>query len=292
MSVSWAGGDRYEVRLGQGVLRYREVGSGPALVFVHGLLVNGVLWRDVVSELSGRFRCVLPDLPLGGHAVPMPGADLSPRGVARLVAEFVEALDLRDVTLVGNDTGGAVCQIVITEHPGRIGRLVLTNCDAYEAFLPWQLRLFQYGPRLFGQRFVDVLARVLRARSAQRLLLKTVAKRRMDEATLDAYFGDLIRDAGVRGDVTRFLQQISNRETLEAARRFSGFRRPVLIVWGEDDYFFLPRYARRLAGDFPEARLRFVRGSRAFVPEDQPQALARCIEDFVPSEIGVPAGDG
>lgn len=100
-------GGRGEVRLGQGLIRYREEGSGPTLVFVHGLLANGVLWRDVVSGLSGRFRCVLPDLPLGGHAVPMgDGVDLSPRGVARLVADFMDALDLRDVTLVGNDTGG------------------------------------------------------------------------------------------------------------------------------------------------------------------------------------------
>lgn len=170
---------------------------------------------------------------------------------------------------------------------------MLTNCDAYEAFLPWQLSLFQYGPRFLGPRFVDLLAWVLRARPAQRLLLKLVSKRRMEDATLDAYFGNLIGNAGVRDDVTRFLQQISKRHTLEAARRFSEFRRPVLIAWGEDDPFFLSRYARRLERDFPEARLRFLPGSRAFVPEDQPDALARHITDFVPSGRGieVPAED-
>ena len=142
-------------------------------------------------------------------------------------------------------------------------------------------------------RFVDLLALVLRARPAQRLLLKLVAKRRMEKATLDAYFRNFIGDAGVRGDVTRFLKQISNRHTLEAARRFPEFRRPVLIAWGEDDPFFLPRYARRLEHDFPDARLRFLPASRAFVPEDQPNVLARCITDFVPSGSGVevPAGD-
>jgi pimeloyl-ACP methyl ester carboxylesterase len=161
-------GEEREVRLSQGVVRYREVGSGPTLVFVHGILASGFLWRDVVAGLSGRFRCVVPDLPLGGHAVPMgPGADVSPRGVAGLVADFMDALDLRDVTLVGNDTGGAICQIVIAEHLERVGRLVLTNCDAYEAFFPWQFHLFfHHAPRLFGRRYVDLLAWALGTRPA------------------------------------------------------------------------------------------------------------------------------
>lgn len=280
-------GDEREVRLGRDVIRYREVGSGPTLVFVHGVLASGVLWRDVVAGLGGRFRCVLPDLPLGGHAVAMgSGADLSPRGVARLVADFMAALDLRDVTLVGNDTGGAICQLVVAEHPERVGRLVLTNCDAYEAFFPWQLGIFHHGPRLLGARFVDALAWVLRMRPAQRLLLKTVARRRMDEATLDAYFANLLSLPGVRWDLTRFLRQVSKRYTLEAAERFSGFRRPVLIVWGEDDVLFLSRYARRLSEDFPDARLRFLAGSRAFVPEDRPEALAAHIAEFVRPRSG------
>jgi pimeloyl-ACP methyl ester carboxylesterase len=284
-------GEVKEVRLGPDVIRYREVGSGPTLVFVHGILASGVLWRDVVAGLSGRFRCVVPDLPLGGHAVPMgTDTDLSPRGVARLVADFMSALGLHDVTLVGNDTGGAICQIVIAEHPERVGRLVLTNCDAYEAFFPWQLNLlFHHAPRLFGPRYVDLLALVLRARPAQRLLLKTVAKRRMDAATLDAYFANLISNAGVRRDLTRFLRQVFKRYTLEAAKRFPDFRRPVLIVWGEDDVFFLSRYAWRLQEDFPDARLRFVSGSRAFVPEDRPEALAGHVAEFVRrgSEVGI-----
>ena len=118
-----------ETRLGGGVIRYRDEGDGPVLLFVHGVLANGTLWRDVVGRLSRRFRCIVPDLPLGGHSVPMEsGADLTLPGVARMVADLMEMLDLRDVTLVGNDTGGAICQVVISEHPERVGRLVLTNC--------------------------------------------------------------------------------------------------------------------------------------------------------------------
>jgi pimeloyl-ACP methyl ester carboxylesterase len=282
MGASAMMGETREIRLGQGVVRYREVGEGPVLLFVHGVLANGALWREVVPRLSGDFRCVVPDLPLGGHAVPMErDADLTPLGVARIVADLIEALGLRDVTLVGNDTGGAICQIVVSEHPERLGGLVLTNCDAYEAFFPVLLSPFQHAARLFGTRFVDLLALVLRARVAQRALLKTVAARRMDEATLEAYFAPLIRDGGVRRDLARFLGSVSNRYTLEAARRFSGFRRPVLIVWGEDDLLFPVRLAGRLQRDFPDARLELVDRSRAFVPEDRPERLARLIFGFV-----------
>ncbi len=282
MAEAKVSGEALEVRLRQGVIRYQEEGDGPTLLFVHGIFANGTLWRDIVARLSGRFRCVVPDLPLGGHSVPMDsGADLSPRGIARIVADFMEALELRDVTLVGNDTGGAICQIVVAEHPHRIGRLVLTNCDAYEAFFPLLIRPFQYGAQLFGERFSGLLARALGHRPVQRLLLWTVAKRRMDETTLDAYFSSFLQDAGVRRDVTRFLAAVSNRYTLEAAKSFPSFRRPVLIAWGRDDIFFLPRLAHRLQRDFPDARLEFLPGSRAFVPEDQPEALANFIAEFV-----------
>ena len=269
------------IRLGSGVIRYRDEGEGPELLFVHGFLANGTLWREVVPKLSEDFRCIVPDLPLGGHEVSLDlDADLTPRGVARIVADLIEALELRDVTLVGNDTGGAICQVVISEHPERVGGLVLTNCDAYEAFFPMLLRPFQHAARLFGTRFVDLLALVLRARVAQRALLKTVASRRMDEATLDAYVGHLIRDAGVRRDLARFLGGVSNRYTLEAARSFPGFDRPVLIVWGDRDLFFSPRLALRLQHEFPNARLEAVSGSRAFVPEDAPERLAQLIGEF------------
>src|SRR3954454_18378020 len=125
MSISEALGEQHEVNLPQGTIRYRDRGQGPPIVFVHGALVNGDLWRKVVPELAKDFRCVTPDLPLGSHEIPMPAnADLSPPAVAKLIADFLAALDLTDVTLVGNDTGGAMCQLVVTSHPERIGRLV------------------------------------------------------------------------------------------------------------------------------------------------------------------------
>jgi pimeloyl-ACP methyl ester carboxylesterase len=272
-----------ECQLPQGTIRYRDAGAGPTLVFVHGVLVNGALWREVVPPLARRFRCVVPDLPLGAHAHPLrPEAERSPVGIARLLADFLVALDLRDVTLVGNDTGGAICQITIACHPERIAGLVLTNCDAYEAFFPWPLSPFHFGARFLGKRFGELLAWALRRRLGQHALVALVSRRRPDEATLDAYFGPFVRDPGVRHDLVRFVAAISNQDTLAAAETFPRFRHPVLIAWGESDPFFTKRLARRLARDFPNAELRFLPRSRAFVPEDQPERLAELIANFVP----------
>ena len=270
------------VDLEAGTIQYRQVGEGPVLLFVHGLLANATLWRNVVPPLAERFRCIVPVLPLGGHTVPAhPRADLTPPGIARIVAGFMAALDLRDVTLIGNDTGGAICQIVVTQHPERIGGLVLTNCDAYEQFFPPLLRPFSFGARLFGERFTGAVGWALRHRPAQRLLLRIVARRRMDDATLDAYFSGFTGNAGVRRDVARFLPAVSGRYTLEAAKRFPAFPHPVLIAWGTSDVIFPQKLARRLQRDFAHARLELVPGSRAFVPEDRPEDLASAIIRFM-----------
>lgn len=269
-----------EVRLARGTIRYREYGAGAPIVFVHGFLVNGELWRHVVPLLAGQSRCIVPDWPLGSHPVAMnPGADLTPRGLAAVVAEFLDALGLREVTLVGNDTGGAICQLVIAHHPERIARLVLTNCDAFEHFPPPLLLPFKWGGAVPG--FTAALTHALRLSPVRRLLYAALARRRPDPAVLEAYFAPLIRDRRVRRDVTKILRAVSNRATVEAARVFPAFRKPVLLAWGEDDPFFPIRDAERLQQAFPDARLERVARSRCFVSEDQPERLAELIADFL-----------
>ena len=271
-----------EISLPQGPVRYSDQGPGPTLVFIHGLLANSLLWSRVIPHLVSQFRCVAPDLPLGAHSHPMRSdADLSPLVVAHLVADFLEALDLHEVTLIGNDTGGAICQLVIAHHPERITRLVLTNCDAFEQFFPPLVSPFSFGARVFGIQFANFLALVLRARSAQRLFMAALAHRRPDLAELDAFFSPLLHFPEVRSDVTRFLRAVSNRYTLEAAQTFSGYHHPVLLVWGKDDPFFSSRLAARLQKAFPDARLQFLSHSRAFVPVDQPETLAQQIKEFI-----------
>ena len=129
-----------QVTLKQATIDYHVLGPDdsphPPVLFVHGILVDHRLWHEVAEQLADKgFRCVLPDWPLGSHRIPVnAGADLSPRGVATMIRDFIVALDLSDVTLVGNDTGGGLCQLVIDAHPEHVGRLVLTNCDAFDTF--------------------------------------------------------------------------------------------------------------------------------------------------------------
>lgn len=279
-----------EARLGAGVVRYRELGNGPAVVFLHGILVNGNLWRDVAPILAGRgYRCIVPDLPLGGHEPAMrPDADLAPPGLARLVAQFLEALDLDDVTLVGSDTGGAIAQIVVAAHPERVGRLVLANCDAYEHFPPPLVAPFKWAAFVPG--FVSVLAQAMRLLPpVGRLLYRLLAHRNPGPEVLASYFAPLVRDAGVRRDVTKVLRGFHRRHTLGAARAFPDFRKPVLIVWGQDDLVFFERDAERLLRDFPDARLERVARSRAFVSEDRPKLFAELALGFLRERAGADA---
>src|SRR4051812_24990138 len=156
-----------QVDLDAGTIRYRDSGSGPTIVFAHGLLVDGPWCRKVTPLLEGDFRCVVPDLPLGSHREPMRAdADLTPPGVARIVADFMDKVGLEDVTMVGNDTGGAISQLVAANHPARLGRLVLTPCDAYENFLPPFFRPLQYAAKVPG--LLTALIQPIRIRAMQR----------------------------------------------------------------------------------------------------------------------------
>ncbi len=144
-------GSLKEVQLAQGTIRYRECGSGEPLVFVHGLLVNGDLWRKVAPSLAKSYRCIVPDLPLGSHEIPLAtSADLTPPGLVRLITDFLDALELPAVTLIANDTGGALCQLLIAANPDRVERLVLTNCDAYENFPAPPVSLLTMGAAYSG----------------------------------------------------------------------------------------------------------------------------------------------
>jgi pimeloyl-ACP methyl ester carboxylesterase len=270
-----------EVSVEAGKVRYRDVGVGEPVLFLHGVLVNGGLWRGVVPRLAGRYRCIVPDLPLGGHDVPMrPDADLSPVGLARLVAQLLDAVGVRGAAVVANDTGGAISQVFLSLYPERVSRLVLTNADALGNFPPPLLRPLKWGAAVPG--FVYLLGRAGRSRVFRRALFRTVAGTPVEDRVLDRYLAPLARDPGVRRDFRKVLRGSSARYTLEAAKAFPGFDRPVLLAWGTDDRLFFPfRYAEELARRFPDARLLPVPGSRTFVPEDRPGRLAGVISEFL-----------
>jgi pimeloyl-ACP methyl ester carboxylesterase len=271
-----------EIELSGGRLRYQEVGSGPPVVFVHGLLVNGDLWRKVVPAVAGAgYRCLIPDWPLGAHSIAVPGADLTPPGVAALVAEFLDALELTDVTLVANDTGGAITQLVMADHPARIGRVVLTPCDCFEAFFPSVFAPLPRFLRLPGATWLLVQALRLRALHRLPMTFGWVAKRPVPAEVVDSYLRPSRSSAAIRRDLRRFVSTVHNRHTLAAASRLGAFTRPVLLAWAREEKLFPLSLARRLAAVLPDARLELIDDSYTFVPEDQPQALARLMVNFL-----------
>jgi pimeloyl-ACP methyl ester carboxylesterase len=275
-----------EARLPQGTIRYRELGTGEPIVLVHGLLVNGLLWREVAPRLARDFRVIVPDLPLGSQDLPMnAGTDLSPLGLAAIIAGFMAALDLEGVTLVGNDTGGAISQLVAVHHPERLARLVLTPCDAYENFLPPMFRPLQALARVPGAVFL--VAQSLRPRPARRLpfAFGWLSKRGIPDELSDAWLAPALSSAAICREIASVLRGISNRYTLQAAERFGEFDKPVLIAWAPEDRFFKLRYAERLAAAFPDARLEQIEDSYTFVAIDQPERTAELVAAFASESL-------
>jgi len=275
-------GTARELDLPGGRVRCFEAGSGAPIVFVHGLLVNANLWRKVVARLSPGFRCIALDLPLGSHTLPLPDdADLSPYALVDLIADAIAELGLDEVTLVGNDTGGALCQIAVTRRPERIGRLVLTSCDYRDNFPPAMFAYFKPLARVPG---LMKLALAPMRFSAPRHLPMTIGwlvKRRIDRVAEDSYLFPAMAGGGVERDVKKVIRGLHKRYTIEAADRLGEFDKPALIAWSREDRLFKPEHAERLAEDLPNARLEWIDDARTFSMEDNPERLAELIAGFV-----------
>lgn len=281
---------KHEVHLSQGTIRYREDGTGEPLLFVHGLGVNGDLWRKVVPRLAKDFRCIVPDWPLGSHEIPMSAdADLSPPGLARLIVDFIDALGLDSVTLVGNDTGGALCQLVTAEHPERVARLVLTPSDLYDRFPPPIFKPLTKIVVVPGAAWL--IAQSLRPRFAQRLPIAFgwVTKRHPEQAVVDGWLEPWRSSRAVRRDFGKAFRGADARYTIAAAQKLESFEKPVLLAWAAEDKLFPIEYARRLADALPNATLEEIDDSYTFIPEDQPERLAEAIAAFVRRPAAVSA---
>jgi len=271
------------------VIRAHVTGDGPPIVFVHGALVNANLWRKVVSRLNG-FKRVTLDLPLGSHIEPMPrDADLRPPALADLIADSLAALELTDVTLVGNDTGGGLCQIVATRWPERIGALVLTSCDAFDSFPPRFFRIVLAPARVPGM--IPIAFGGLRLRPLRRLPIAYgwLTTKPIDRDAEDSYVLPVLTRGGIRRDVRKLLGGLDPTYTLDAAAKLAGWDRPALIAWSEKDRFFPTEHAERLAKVIPNARLEWIEGARTFSMEDEPERVAAVIGSFMRESVGARA---
>jgi pimeloyl-ACP methyl ester carboxylesterase len=272
---------------------WQSSGRGPTLVFFAGALANHDLWRDVAGALADRYRCVTVDLPLGAHPVPLTaGADRSAASLARLLLDSLDLLDVTDATVVANDTAGGLLLLSLASgHPalGRVGRLVLTNCESYDQFPPDALKkasaLSRAFPWLARTAIRRQLRRQLRRPAGQGKGIASVTAAGLDPERTASFAGPGARDGRVAGDLVAAMAGFRPQLLLDAAAAIPRFDRPVLLIWGEECRFFPMPHARRLAADFPHATLVSVPGARTWVPVDNPAAVAGAIAEFVPAPV-------
>lgn len=270
------------IELPHGVVDFRAAGpvdaTAPPVLFVHPFLMDGTLWSGVADLLAARgIRSYAPNWPLGAHLVPTnPGTDQSPRGVARQIVRFIEALDLHDVTLVGGDTGGALCQFLIDTDPSRIGRIVLTNCDAFDTFPPFPFNVV--FTLLKGKFRMKINLQPMRSRAFRHSPLGFgLLANQLDPAQTRSWIQPGLTNDAIRADAVRFLAAVEPEDLLDVSTRLNRFTGPVTIVWGAADRAFTPELGRRLQRAFRNAHLVEVPDARTLVALDAPQLLAEHI---------------
>ncbi|MFD9542585.1 alpha/beta fold hydrolase [Streptomyces sp. NPDC060022] len=278
-----------DVLLSAGVVEYEDTGGdGPVVVLLHGVAMNGSLWRHVVGELRDDFRCIVPTLPLGAHRRPMrPDADLTVPGVARLVAEFLDALDLTDVTLVMNDWGGAQA-LVADGRDQRIGKLVITSCEAFDNFPPGLPgRNLYAAAKMPGG--IELAFALLKLKPMRRLPMTWgwMSKRPVPNEVLDGWFQPLWTSTEIRRDLRAYVLGVPPKdELLRWAEGLRAFDRPALVVWATEDKVMPLDHGRRLAELLPQGELVEIADSYTLIPEDQPQQLSAAIRAFLLKTAG------
>jgi len=276
-----------QIELSAGTIDYEDTGGeGPTLVLLHGLLMDASLWDDVMADLSVDHRCVAPTLPLGAHRHAMHAdADLSLRGIARLVSELLDRLELRGATVVGNDTGGALVQLLVGDGATRVSRIVLVSCDAFDNFPPGLtgktlVLTGKLPPALFG-----LFMQQMRLRPVRRLPIAFGWLTKRGDAATARWMKPVLQQREIRRDTVRVLRAAAAERhlMLDAAERLPAYDRPALVVWASEDRVMPSDHGRRLAELLPQGRLVEIPDSYTLIPLDQPARLAQIIRDFTRS---------
>jgi len=270
-----------ELDLSAGTIEYEDSGGeGPVIVLTHGLLMDGSVWRNVTATLGDGYRCVVPTLPLGAHNRPMRAdADLSMRGIATLLCELLERLDLRDVTLAMNDWGGP--QLLIGGAcDERLARLALIACEAFDNVPPHgAARLLPHIARVPGGLAGALLPFRVNALRRLPMTFGHMSRRPVPRAVMDRWFAPTSTSPAVRRDLTKYVRSSADgrRELLAAAENLRSFERPALVVWAVGDKLMPREHGRRLAELLPQGELVEIEDSYTLIPEDQPQQLASAL---------------
>ena len=270
-----------------GVIEYDEAGSGPPVVLLHGLLMDHTLWDPVLPLLPQGFRYIRPVLPLGAHRRAMnPGTDLTLPGQVRLVADFLDALALQDVTLVHTDWGGALF-LTARGLDHRVARQVILPCEAFGNFPPGLPgRMVALAVRLPAG--IQLAARQLRVGWLRRLpmLFGQMARRPVPDELIGRWTEPVLSDPDIRRDLRAYCRGTFDRAALnrdtEALRRFQG---DVLVLWSPDNRVMPPEHGLRLAALIPRARYAEIPGAYVLSMLDEPRAVAREIARFLASTL-------
>ncbi len=272
MHGNGASAARHSVETAAGCISYTEQGTGPVALFVHGVLLNGHLWRHQLSQLSDTRRCIAVDLLAHGETEIAPGQDVSVTANALMLESFLDALSIDQVDLVGNDSGGGIAQIFAALQPERLRSLTLTNCDAHDNWPPAAFKPFLAMAAAGGLRgaLEAMLADKSLYRSPQALGPAYEHPERLSDESIETYLRPLVRTEQRLRDFQRFLAAFDNVQTVRLESRLRTLQVPTLIVWGTDDIYFPVKWSRWLADTIPGTRRRVeLEGARIFFPEER-----------------------
>jgi pimeloyl-ACP methyl ester carboxylesterase len=265
------------VKTPSGNIAYAEQGEGPVALFVHGVLLNNHLWRHQLAHLSDIRRCIAPDLLAHGATEVTSGGDVSVTANARMLKEFLDALGIDQVDLVGNDSGGGIAQIFAANYPERVRSFTLTDCDAHDNWPPEAFKPFLAMAAAGG--LADTLNAMLsdksiyRSKGALGPAYEEPAK--VTDADIETYLRPLLDSQRLK-DFERFLAAFDNKHTLAIEGRLKKLTAPTLIVWGTDDVYFPVEWARWLASTIPGTKRKVeLTGARIFFPEERWQEFNR-----------------
>jgi pimeloyl-ACP methyl ester carboxylesterase len=274
---------RRAMRLSGGDIAFVDQGrrDDPAALFVHGVLVNADIWRNVIWDVADKRRCIAPDLPAHGATPASDEADLSLEGLAAMLDELCEGLGLDQVDVVANDTGGAVAQVFAARFPARIRTLTLTNCDVGENFPPEPFRPFIDLAKAgeFGPMVAAMAGDLALARSEVGYAQGYLQAEELSDDLLTSYLAPFASDQG-KG-LERFLTSSSAEELMAVEPRLAELHAPTQVLWGDADLFFEPSWAYRLEAMIPGVeRVIVVHGAMLFWPDEQAADLVPLLRDF------------
>jgi pimeloyl-ACP methyl ester carboxylesterase len=262
--------NRRKIDTPSGSISYVEQGSGPVALFVHGVLLNGYLWRHQLEELKTLRRCIAVDLLAHGDTTISETQDVSVTANAHMLAQLLDALKIEQVDLVGNDSGGGICQIFAALYPKRIRSLVLTNCDAHDNWPPEPFKPFVSMVAAGG--LPQTLSAMLADKSVYRTALGPAYERPEDvsDDTIETYLKPHLRSPQRTADLARFVNAFNCRHTMQIEKQLRGLQAPTLIVWGTDDIYFNLKWSHWLEEAIAGTKRRIeFNGARIFFPEER-----------------------